>query len=327
LSPDEVTVYLDMTTGFDPSAMKADARTCRHLPASARHEVMCRGNEDAPIPCDVPVYCDIAVDPAQTECAYSYGLNIISLDFPEGHAKLPDGGRIVVGFNMNRTPLTDIRNPKFLVPALESTEGASVGVSQFFLRNVTTMPDGCYLSMSGRLGTYASSGDTVTVLQLPPFLPPPDPDLGQLPDAGFETVVGLIPEDPFADCSSVTFEKIYAVATSMIEPQVSSQLPGAISDSGLPNNALKGLLLSRVDRDLVEGASYEDRWWRIYAPPGTAPISIPTELSPFSVGQEVWVTPWASSFNVPFDYDLFLPDQILGPKAAYSEDSWAVIVP
>jgi hypothetical protein len=265
------------------------------------------------------------VNPDATECAWSYGLALASLDFPRGHARLPDGGRVVVGFDFNRTPLYGSPNPAFLVPPLESTGGAALRAEQLFLRHVPTMPDGNCATMTGRLGAAAVRDGSVTMLELPPFLPPPDP--GLLPDAGLHTRVTLIPLDPFAECGSVTAEKIYAVATGMLEPQSGNALPGEVSAPVLPHNALKGLLLGRVDRDLAGGAAYQDRWWRIYAPPGAVSISIPPEVSPFSSGQEVWVTPWSASFNTPFDYDLFVPDRVLGPKAAYSEDSWALIVP
>ena len=318
-----MTVYPDTSTGFDPYAMKADARMCRHLPGSAQHEIKCRGQNDVPVTCDGgPQYCDILIDGQDVECAYSYGVVLLSLDFLEGHAKLPDGGRIIVGFDFYRTPLSEAPDPRFLVPDPESTGGASVNAAQLLVRYVTTAPDQSYTTMTGHLGASARSDNPVGYLELPPLLPPPDP--GQLPDAGFEVKVGLVPDDPFADCDSVTFEKVYAVATSMREPSGAHALPATPGESGLAESDLKGLLLSLVVRDPAEAAAYADPLWRIYAPASTTSFELPAESSPFADGQEVWLQFWGGGFTVPFDYDLFPIDMVLQGREMSTDDTWAL---
>ena len=323
LSADDMTVYPDTTTGFNPFEMKSDARVCDHLPATTEHEKSCRGDNDIPITCDGgPVLCDITVDPQSTECAWSYGLNLVALEFPEGHAKLPDGGRVLIGFNFNRTPTTTDANPKYLVPPLSATGGAAVGVVQLLVRYISTMPDGSYVSMTGHMGASARRDNSVSILELPPFMTPVDP--GQLPDAGFEIKVNIVPVDPFAECASVVAEKTYAVATGMIEPQASHALPNSPSETGLTGAGLKGLLLTRVDWDQAEGAAYQDPMWRVYAPAGTTTFALPQAQSPFAAGHEVWLQFWGGSFDTPFDYDLFPTDMILKQQTVSAEDGWAL---
>jgi|GEM_PF-3434750 len=325
ISSDAVSVYPDQA-GFDPFAMKADARLCRHLPETAQHEVKCPGQNNVPITCDGgPQYCDVTLDPQEVECAYSYGVGLMALDFPEGHAKLPDGGRVVVGFDFHRTPLTGPTALRFFVPDLQSTGGAAVSAVQLLVRYIATMPDGSYATMTGHLGASAGSDNPVTFLELPPLLPPPDP--GQLPDAGFEVKIGLVPEDPLANCQSASFEKIYAVATAMLEPSISQVLPAAPEETGLSQSGLKGLLLGLAVRDSAEDAAYVDPLWRIYAPATTTTFELPAGASPFTAGQEVWLQFRGGGFTVPFDYDLFPNKMILQELEISTDDTWALIVP
>lgn len=323
LSPDEVTVYPDTDTGFNPYEMKSDARVCAHLPATARHEKKCPDANNMPVTCDGgPVYCDITVNPDNTECAWSYGLNLAALDFPQGHDKLPAGGRVLIGFNFNRTPIAAEPNPRYLVPPLGSTGGAALSAVQLLVRYITTMPDGSYVSMTGHMGASARRASSVSMLELPAFMPPIDP--GALPDAGFKVKVSIIPEDVFAECGSVVAEKTYAVATGMQEPQASHALPASPSESGLTAAGLKGLVLTRVDWDQAEGAAYRDPMWRVYAPAGTTSFAIPQSQSPFTAGQEIWLQFWGGSFDAPFDFDLFPTDMLLRQQTVSADDDWAL---
>lgn len=111
-----------------------------------------------------------------------------------------------------------------------------------------------------------------------------------------------------------------------------NNLPGILTFSGLADGELIGLVVSRVDRgevwiDEEEEEKMEvflvDPLWRIYAPKGTMSISLPE----ISTGDKVWITPWVSSIDGPFDYDLFLTNHVLGRQAAYAQDSYALIVP
>jgi hypothetical protein len=322
-SSDAVDVYPDQA-GFDPFAVKADARLCRHLPDTAQHEPKCPGDSGVPTTCDGgPQYCDVTLDPQEVECAYSYGVGLLALDFPEGHEELPDGGRVVVGFDFHRTPLTGPTPLRFFVPDPQSTGGAAVNAAQLLARYITTMPDGSYATMTGHLGASTRSNNPASFLELPPLLPPPDP--GQLPDAGFEVMIGLVPDDPLANCQSVTFEKIYAVATGMLEPSGSQVLPDAPVETGLSDADLKGLVLGLAVRDPAEDAAYVDPLWRIYAPATTTTFELPAGACPFTAGQEVWLQFQGGGFTVPFDFDLFPNNMILREVEISTDDTWALI--
>jgi hypothetical protein len=322
ISEDAVSVYPDQT-GFDPFGMKADARLCRHLPDTTQHEPKCPGESGVPTTCDGgPQYCDVTLDPREVECAYAYGVALLALDFPPGHQKLEDGGRVVVGFDFHRTPLTGPSALRFFVPDPQSTGGASVNAAQLLMRYITTMPDGSYTTVPGHLAASARSEDPPGYLELPPLLPPPDP--GQLPDAGFEVQIGLIPDDPLASCQTVTFEKIYAVATAMLEPSNTQLLPAAPGETGLSQSDLKGLLLGLAVRDPAESAVYVDPLWRVYAPPDTTSFDLPAAASPFTAGQEVWLQFWGGGYTVPFDYDLFPTGMILREREISTDDTWAL---
>ena len=98
-----------------------------------------------------------------------------------------------------------------------------------------------------------------------------------------------------------------------------------LAEYGLTGEDLKGVVISRVDRDVE--VQYVDPWWRIYARPGTTSISLPPDASPFASGESVRVTPFGSDLEEPFNYDLFPVDAVLGPRRGHVEDSYAVIVP
>ena len=88
---------------------------------------------------------------------------------------------------------------------------------------------------------------------------------------------------------------------------------------------LRGVVLSKID--YAAAITYVDPWWRVYAPATAASITLPESLSPFTSGEDVWITPFGVGYDQPFDYDLFPVDILLGPMSQYSEDSWAVMVP
>jgi hypothetical protein len=260
----------------------------------------------------------------------SFGLALTSLDFPVGHATIPEGGRVLIGFDFNRTPMIRTAQPRFLVPSLELAPlvGATVSATQLFFRNIITRPDMSYELLPGRTGVSSSSNSNVATLSLPEFFPPPSP--GGLEDAGLDIDVSFLPDDPLADCGSVTFDQIYAVADYMLPPSSGAHdLPGSTSDSALQNRSLRGLVLGRVDRvmDGEEEQILVDNWWRIYAPAGSADMELPSQVSPFSSGEEVRMTLWGSEFSVPFDFDLFPFNQILRGQSSEVEDGWQLVVP
>jgi hypothetical protein len=98
-----------------------------------------------------------------------------------------------------------------------------------------------------------------------------------------------------------------------------------LSESTLTGEDLKGVVLSKVD--YAAATTWVDPWWRVYVPAGTKNITLPAGESPFASGDYVWITPFGAGFGVPFDYELFPTDVLLGPLSRYSEDSCAVMVP
>jgi hypothetical protein len=329
LSDDE-TRLVPSAQGFDPAADGADDRMCSQLPATAQHEVLCEGSSGFPESCEPQVFCDIPISSAETECAMSFGLALTSIDFPVGHATIPEGGRVLIGFDFNRTPLIRQTEPRFLVPSLDlaALAGATVSVTQLFFRNIVTRPDMSYELLPGRTGVSSTSSSNVATMNLPEFVPPPSPS--GLADAGLNIKVSFVPDDPEADCGTVTFDHIYAVADYMLLPSAGTHdLPGSTSDTVLQSRSLRGLELGRVDRvmDGDEEQILVDNWWRIYAPPGNASFELPSQVSPFSSGEEVRMTYWGSEFSVPFDYDLFSPNQIIRGQTSEVEDGWQLVVP
>ena len=314
--------------GFDLNGDKSDVRLCDLLPASASHQVMCEDPATGMIgPCVPPKFCDKAV-PADTECKYPYGLALTALDFPRGHMKFPDGGRIITGFNLNRTPISAQTNPVFLMPQVDLSGGVAISGVQLALRYMKTKIDGSYEPVEGRLGSFADSTIPVTALSLPPMITPPTG--GGLPDAGMNVLITFIPDDPIADCNSVTFKRVYAVASQLKAPAGGSSVPATVDGSDLPADKLVGLILSRVNRVTSDAGlvyTVKDNSWRIYAPPETTSISIPAAASPFTAGEEIWLSVFSAGFDVPFDFDLFPVDLITARQVVESEDSWALVAP
>lgn len=318
-------------TGFHPDSDRADDRLYSWLPDTAPYEEEC----DTSTPgyhesCDPPRIHDVPV-PDDTACSYPYSLSLMTLEFPVGHASLPEGGRIPIGFDFNRTPY-HYHEPTFLIPSLKSTglSGTKLAAHQIFLRNKRSTVDIRNFPVPGKLAVSSTSMSDTGSLYLPGFFQ--QPTIASLPDAGLDVKVVFEAEDPTVWPDPV-FERVYAVADGLGDPRPGvNDLPGVLTFSGLADGEMIGLVVSRVDRaevwiDEEEEEKMEvflvDPLWRIYAPKGTMSISLPE----ISAGDKVWITPWTGSYDLPFDYDLFLTDQILGRQATYAEDSYALIVP
>ena len=332
---DQVTIE-PSGSGFDPATDKSDQRLCSILPEYAPYEELC----DTPSPgvyesCNPQRIHDLML-PDDTECSYNIGLTLAGLEFSEGHSELPEGGLVIVGFDFHRT--TDHnRKPRFFIPSFQANdlEGASLVISQSYLRNAKSIPDGRCQSIPGQLAVTSALGSIPETLTMPDFLPMPAQS--SVPDAGLEVTVVFIPEDPSVWPNPV-LERTYSVAEKMSD-QLSSanELPETLLLSISPESELTGLVLSKVDRAYLD--IDDSRWdwdqplvitdplWRIYAPAGTTSIHLQPEFSPFSSADEVWVMPSASSFATPFEYDLLLDDQIIWQQTSYSQDSYATIVP
>jgi hypothetical protein len=315
-------IILPPTGGFDPTAPRSDTRLCSHVPDQAPFEVMCpTPTPNQYISCDPKDIRDLDV-PADYECSFPYGLAAAALDFPPGHTALPEGGRVFVGFNFNRTPLSEQPSPRFLVPNLEanSLQGARINIVQTFMRNIIALPDGAFDMLPGYLGATTLLSSNAAQAQLSDFLPLLSPQ--NVPDAGLTVEVTFLAQDPTRFPPELT--RTYAEAMDILVPQAGiHDLPGTVEFVADPNHDLISLVLGKVDRvgrDIVV-----DHWWRIYIPAATTSITLPAEVSPFITGDEVWVQFQASSFRVPFDFDLFPAEMILRQKAASSADSYALI--
>jgi len=333
--PEEKTKIVPRNGAFDPEDDRSDERLCSWLPETAPYEQLCAEHYDPEIytPCDPPKMHDLEV-PDDAECSFAYGLTVMAMDFPEGHSALPDGGRVVVGFDIHRTP-GHTREPEFLVPSFQANalEGASITVLQSYLRKAEPIPDGRYQAMGGHLFATSSLGSIPGELDMPCFLAPPVES--SVVDAGFDVSVYFVPENPTIWPNPV-LTRVYSVANAMGLPVWSvNDLPESLTVSADPDSNMAGVVLSRVDRIDVQIEEWQwegelvlaDPLWRIYAPAGTTSFSLPPEFNPFTNGNEVWVAPWAASFSTPFEYDLFLPDQILGRMSSCSQDSYAVVAP
>ena len=320
---------LPAATGFKPTATDADGRLCRWIPGRGEFEPLCESDQGIYIPCDPREFCNVDV-PVDAECSFPYGLALTAMDVPAGDAKLPEGGRVGAGFDFNITPLNTNLEPVFLVPNLvDNNLGATViQAVQLYLRNVTTLPDGSYEELPGRLGAAASSGSNTATLQLPEVLPLIEPD--GIPDAGMDVNVTFVTDDPTM-CPPV-LERTYTATMNMRAPLAGQHdLPSTVGFSVSSAHELVGLTLARVDRVQPDpnGTIFEivDSWWRIYAPRDTGSITLPASANPFSSGSEVWLGFWASAFKVPFDFALFSNDMILTGQKAHTKDDYALIAP
>lgn len=311
--------------GFEPAAPKSDGRLCNFVPAEADYEVMC-DNEGLIGPCD-PREIHTMTVPEDAECSYPYGLAMVSLDFPPGHAAMPAGGRVGIGFDFNRTPFSTNLEPSFLVPALEqgSLQGASLTVTQMFVRKIEALDDMSYMIMPGTTGVATTMGSNTSTIALPPMLPLPAPD--SLADAGFEVHVTFEAEDPTVWPDPV-IERVYTTITGMVPPSAGTHdLPASVSFTASPDAGMVGLVLSEIHRVQDSNDALRDPQWRIYARAGTTDIELPADVGPFASGDEVWLRFWSSGFEVPFDFDLFPTELLLTGQKQNAEDSYAVVVP
>ena len=326
VSNDYVTV-LPHATGFDPGANKADDRLCAQVPAQADFEVMCAtSTPNIYEPCDPQDIRSLDV-PADHQCSFTYGLSLAALDFPAGHAELPEGGRVLIGFDFNRTPLSENLTPTFLVPQLASNNltGAGINTVQLYMRNVTTLPDGTYDALPGYLGATAYATSNAAEMQLAEFVPVLVPT--GVPDAGFRVKVTFVAEDP--SVFPPALEKAYAFAAGVNEPTAGTHdLPGSVTVTVDPSQELIGLLhkVDRVDNSGVIDV-ITDHWWRIYAPATTTTITLPPAADPFASGDEVWLGLFGTAFRVPFDFDLFNPDLVVKRQASHAKDAYALKKP
>jgi len=318
ISGDSITL-LPPASGFDPYAAKSDDRLCSWVPDSAPFEVMCESYTPGYyVPCDPRNMQDLDV-PTEHECSFPYGLSIASLDFPPGHTALPEGGRVVVGFGLNHTPSASDRDPEFLVPSLRNNglEGAAISVTQLIHRNNYDTKDGGCVILPGLVGMMSSVYSNAPEIQMEgslPFL-----EIGGIADPGMDVKVTFIAEDPTV--FPPTLARVYTEAAKMRPPVSGTHTtPYEIEITPAAGHHLIGLVVEKVDR--VDDEPVVDPLWRIYLPADTASVMLPDSVSPFKTGDEVQITPWASSFPVPFDYDLFQTDLILKDQAAYSEDSY-----
>jgi hypothetical protein len=327
VSGDYATV-LPPESGFEPGANKADARLCAQVPAQADFEVMCpTSTPNIYESCDPRDIRSLDV-PADHECSFPYGLALSALDFPVGHAALPEGGRVLIGFDFNRTPLSQNLSPTFLVPGLEANglTGAGINIVQLYMRNVTTLPDGTYDALPGYLGATAYSTSNADEMQLAEFAPLLEQS--GIPDAGFRVKVTFVADNP--SVFPPNLEKTYADARTVTEPTAGTHdLPGSVSVTVDPSQDLVGLLLHKTDR--IDNAGVidviTDHWWRIYAPPTVTEITLPASADPFGSGDEVWLGLFGAAFRIPFDFDLFNPELVVKRQAAHAKDAYALKKP
>jgi hypothetical protein len=321
-------------TGLDPRASDADIRMRSWLPEWSPYEVFCDERYgcdfsiyiEPPYRCDPPQIESISV-PGDVECMFPYGLSIAALDFPEGHGTLPEGGRVIVGIDFGQTLLSHEDAPGILVPRLDlpALQGASLTVARLNMRNVVYTPDTNFGTPPGKLGTSAVTDSVSSSIDLHPLMAPES--LGPEFDAGMDIEVIFMPEDSTV-WPNPAMKRVYAEVKKLKSPLTAMPpriLPPSITLSNLPDGTLRSVVLSKVDR---EGNYYgvRDPQWRIYAPAGTTTIPVSGNASPFSTGEEVWVSIEKAGFDVPFDYDLFPVDLILRGQVTHSEDSYALTV-
>lgn len=302
---------------YDPAAKRSDGRLCSSTPGYAPFEMMCDYGGSVYEICDPRDIRDLGV-PADFECSFGYSLAVASLDFPEGSAELPEGGRVVLGYDFNRALFADFSMPSFLIPPFKN---AVLNVSQCYLRN-TDYSDQGYEMLPGKACAANKSNSRVASPALQPFLPLPAS--GSLVDAGIDTRVVFIAADPTQWPPLLL--RTYSKAKELNEPEHHlHNLPEEITGPSVPGSEVLGIVLSLVDRDYRN--VYKDPLWRIYASAEMDRVEIPAELSPFESGDEVWVTLQALDFSAPFDYDLFPFKKLTTEHTRFSEDSYPLIVP
>ena len=310
-------------SAFDPTFVNTDTRLCSWLPTTAPYEVMCDQGGGAIGPCNPPEIHDIPLPP-DTECSFPYGVSLTALDVPAGHADIPEGGRVFVGFEFDRCATHQNVGAEHLVP-VEALDGTvMLSATQMYFRNLRRTDLGPFWEIPGYLTAQDRWAVMPATATLPPFTTMPSLD-SPPPDAGLSVEVVFDPEDPTVWPDPV-WKRVFAQAIGLTMPQAAANpMTYELAESALTGEDLKGVLLGKVDYEAA--ITWVDPWWRVYVPAGTTSITLPAWESPFGSGDCVWVTPFGAGFGQAFDYDLFPTDILLGPMSQYSEDSWAVIVP
>jgi hypothetical protein len=332
---DQITV-VPSVSGYEPAAFQSDERLCSWVPEEARYEVMCE-YPGYPKSCDPPQYFQLPV-PADADCTFPYGLTLTAMDFPAGSAVLPEGGQAIVGFDIHRT-MDHFREAKINIPHLrqDSSQKVPILTSQRYFRGSGNVLNGRYQIYPGCLGSAGTVKRAFGPLYMPEFFPFLTQD--SLPDAGIDVLVTFEVDDPTV-WPNPSIERVYSTSIGMLSPTVGDHdLMDTLTISQPANSQLSSIVLSRVDHveEWIEKSwssdkiyfdvTLTDSLWRIYAPGGVPSIPLDPGQNPFSPGNEVWVSIGSRAFNVPFDYDLFPIDLILGRQTTYSEDSYAFVVP
>jgi hypothetical protein len=233
---------------------------------------------------------------------------------------------VVVGLGFNRTPETANPGPEFLVPGLGNNglDGVAIAASQLLYRNVHIALDGDFEVLPGVLGAVGAARSNVSELQLESFLP--FLEMSGIDDVGMDVKVTFVAENPTV--FPPTLSRTYLEALGFRQPgHGTHELPYTIGLSPDASHDLIGLVVERVNQVERNRQPVVDPLWRIYIPPDATSITIPATVSPFNGREEIRVTPWASSFRVPFDFDLFPTDLILRYRSAYSRDSYGGTYP
>ncbi len=315
LSDDFVTISPN-TMSFDPTADTSDSRLCSWFPEHA---------DD--MWCDIFGNCQSATVPVpeETECSLRRALAVTSLDFHPGHPSLPQGGRVIIGFDSSSSQLQPSNELRLPVPSLQTPglEGAELSVDWYFYRNLKRDPIFGYRPLPGLTGVRATYGVDVDSITMPHFLPVPVS--GDIPDAGLEVRVIFLPEY-YDEYGPPEVLWAYSLAESIRPPGPGvHDLPGSVVNPNIANSQLINIVLSKVDR--TGGEVLRDSWMRIYAPQGATSIDILANQIPLQFGDEVWLSLQGHDFTSPFSFDLFPTDQLLSEQSSFSEDSYALIVP
>jgi hypothetical protein len=312
----------------DPTAAGFDQRLCAWLPEQASHPRLCPAASGPPRACDPPQQCELA-PPAETACGLPYGMAALVADLPVGHARLPAGGRLVLGFQFNISPASSDTRPQFLLPAFASLGAERLSMVQRTFRNVVWLDDGTYASLPGAVSAVQTARGDVRRFDLAAYRPWPALPAAQ--DAGLQVRLSFEPVDPTAACDQMEYRRVTANARRLLQPQAGSHdLGAAVTLAGAPAGGLAGLELARVERNDPAGdgdvEAVVDRLWRIYHPAAAESIALPAAADPFAPGQEVWLTPFSAGFSVPYDHDLLPPALIRERAVSRASDSYALIV-
>ncbi len=316
---------------MDPASPNADERVCSWLPGQASHPKQCAGPDGRPETCDPPEQC-VVDTPVDTSCSMPYGLAIVTADLPDGHQYFSEGGRIVLGFRFNVSPLSSDATPSFLVPSLETMGATKLGAVQKYFRNIFWMPDKTYQLLPGMTSAAQVTSDDVRSMILPAF-PFFSGLQGDALDAGMDVEVWFDPKDPTASCQSMDYERTWATATSLIAPsdQQHQSFKAELSLSALPDGHLAMLEIAKVDRvDPDQDGDLDslvDRQWLVFVPSSARDITLPMQASPFSSGDEIRLQVINADLGVAYDHDLFPTELIMHGQTAVASDAFELLVP